>query len=112
MKLVDFGIARRLGRSEVLTMPSMTVGSMGFMAPEHIAGRPVAASDLYAVGCLAWLMLTGRPVFPYGNPGVLIQQHLQEKPPPVEKEKPAPKEKEKEKPAPPPEEKEEKAEKE
>ncbi|MER2561688.1 MAG: serine/threonine-protein kinase [Myxococcaceae bacterium] len=83
VKLVDFGIARRLGRSEVLTMPSMTVGSMGFMAPEHIAGRPVAASDLYAVGCLAWLMLTGRPVFPYGNPGVLIQQHLQEKPPPV-----------------------------
>ncbi|MBM4779253.1 MAG: protein kinase [Archangiaceae bacterium] len=83
VKLVDFGIARRVGRSEVLTMPSMTVGSMGFMAPEHIAGRPVAASDLYAVGCLAWLMLTGRPVFPYGNPGVLVQQHLEETPPPV-----------------------------
>ncbi len=83
VKLVDFGIARRASRSEVLTMPSMTVGSMGFMAPEHIAGKPVAQSDLYAVGCLAWLMLTGRPVFPYGNPGVLTQQHLKEKPPPV-----------------------------
>lgn len=83
VKLVDFGIARRQGRSEVLTMPSMTVGSMGFMAPEHLAGRPVAASDLYAVGCLAWLMLTGKPVFPYGNPGVLVQQHLDERPPPV-----------------------------
>ncbi|MDP1922880.1 MAG: hypothetical protein Q8L14_41940 [Myxococcales bacterium] len=83
--MVDFGVARRAGRSEVLTMPSMTVGSMGFMAPEHIAGKPVAQSDLYAVGCLAWLMLTGKPVFPYGNPGVLVQQHLKEKPPPVSK---------------------------
>ena len=83
VKLVDFGIARRAGRSEVLTMPSMTVGSMGFMAPEHIGGKPVAQSDLYAVGCLAWLMLSGKPVFPYGNPGVLVQQHLKEKPPPV-----------------------------
>lgn len=85
VKLVDFGVARRAGRSEVLTMPSMTVGSMGFMAPEHLAGKPVAQSDLYAVGCLAWLMLTGKPVFPYGNPGVLVQQHLKEKPPPVSK---------------------------
>lgn len=85
VKLVDFGIARRAGRSEVLTMPSMTVGSMGFMAPEHIAGKPVAQSDLYAVGCLAWLMLTGKPVFPYGNPAMLAQQHLKEKPPPVSK---------------------------
>lgn len=83
VKLVDFGIARREGRSEVLTMPSMTVGSMGFMAPEHINGKPVPQSDLYACGCLAWLMLTGRPVFPYGNPALLLQQHLKEVPPPV-----------------------------
>lgn len=63
VKLVDFGVARRQTRSEVLTMPSMTVGSLGFMAPEHLAGKPVPQSDLYAVGCLAWLMLAGRPVF-------------------------------------------------
>lgn len=81
VKLVDFGVARREGRSEMLTMPQMTVGSMGFMAPEHIEGRPVAQSDLYATGCLAWLMLAGKPVFPYGNPGVLMQQHLNTKPP-------------------------------
>jgi serine/threonine-protein kinase len=83
VKLVDFGVARRRGRSEQLTMPSMTVGSIGFMAPEHLGGKPVAQSDLYACGCLAWLMLTGKPVFPYGNPGALIQQHLSERPRPV-----------------------------
>lgn len=83
VKLVDFGVARRQTRSEVLTMPSMTVGSLGFMAPEHLAGKPVPQSDLYAVGCLAWLMLAGRPVFPYGNPGVLVQQHLHDPPAPV-----------------------------
>jgi eukaryotic-like serine/threonine-protein kinase len=83
VKLVDFGVARREGRSEVLTMPSMTVGSMGFMAPEHIAGRPVTQSDLYACGCLAWLMLTGKPVFPYGNLPTLIQQHMEVMPPGV-----------------------------
>jgi serine/threonine-protein kinase len=81
VKLVDFGVARREGRQEMLTMPQMTVGSMGFMAPEHIAGHPVPQSDLYATGCLAWLMLAGKPVFPYGNPGVLMQQHLRTKPP-------------------------------
>lgn len=83
VKLVDFGIARRQTREEVLTMPSMTVGSLGFMAPEHLAGQPVLQSDLYSVGCLAWLMLAGRPVFPYGNQGVLVQQHLHEKAPSV-----------------------------
>jgi serine/threonine-protein kinase len=83
VKLVDFGVARREGRQEALTMPSMTVGSMGFMAPEHIAGRPVPQSDLYACGCLAWLMLTGKPVFPYGNLPTLIKQHLEELPPGV-----------------------------
>jgi serine/threonine-protein kinase len=83
VKLVDFGVARREGRQEALTMPSMTVGSMGFMAPEHIAGRPVPQSDLYACGCLAWLMLTGKPVFPYGNLPTLIKQHLEVLPPGV-----------------------------
>jgi serine/threonine-protein kinase len=83
VKLVDFGVARREGRQEALTMPSMTVGSMGFMAPEHIAGRPVPQSDLYACGCLAWLMLTGKPVFPYGNLPTLIKQHLEVMPPGV-----------------------------
>ncbi|MDX2013557.1 MAG: protein kinase [Myxococcaceae bacterium] len=83
VKLVDFGVARREGRQEALTMPSMTVGSMGFMAPEHIGGRPVPQSDLYACGCLAWLMLTGKPVFPYGNLPTLIKQHLEVMPPGV-----------------------------
>lgn len=83
VKLVDFGIARRESRSEVFTTPSMTVGSMGFMAPEHLAGRPVAQSDLYACGCLAWLMLTGKPVFPYGNPTLLVDQHFKVRPPPI-----------------------------
>ncbi len=83
VKLLDFGIARRKGREEVLTSPQMTVGSMGFMGPEHIAGKVVPQSDLYGVGCLAWLMLTGRPVFPYGNPMELLQNHVHVKPPSV-----------------------------
>ncbi|MCA2980878.1 MAG: serine/threonine protein kinase [Myxococcaceae bacterium] len=83
VKLVDFGVARRQDRREALTLPSMTVGSMGFMAPEHIAGRPVPQSDLYACGCLAWLMLTGKPVFPYGNLPTLVNQHLKVVPPGV-----------------------------
>ncbi|MFT3710198.1 MAG: serine/threonine-protein kinase [Archangium sp.] len=63
VKLLDFGVARREGREELLTAPATTVGSIGFMAPEQLRGQSAPASDLYALGCLAFLMLTGQPVF-------------------------------------------------
>jgi serine/threonine protein kinase len=83
VKLLDFGVARRDGRDEPLTGPQMTVGSLGFMGPEHLEGRVGPQSDLYAVGCIAWLLITGRPVFSYKNVALLARDHLHTVPPPV-----------------------------
>ncbi len=80
VKLLDFGVARREGR-EPLTHPEMTLGSIGFMGPEHLAGKVVPQSDLYSVGCVAWVLLTGQPVFPYQAMGELARNHLSTVPP-------------------------------
>jgi len=78
VKLLDFGVARRAGRKEVFTAPSMAVGSVGFMAPEQLMGNASAASDLYAVGCLAFLLLSGKPVFPLKNIPDAAKKHMSE----------------------------------
>ncbi|MEW5740119.1 MAG: serine/threonine-protein kinase [Myxococcota bacterium] len=78
VKLLDFGVARREGREEPLTAPSMAVGSVGFMAPEQLQGQAVPSSDLYAVGCLAFQLLAGRPVFPLKNIPEAARRHLVE----------------------------------
>ena len=81
VKILDFGVARREGRKEVLTGPSMAVGSMGFMSPEQLMGRAVASSDLYAVGCIAFLLLAGKPVFPLKNIPENARSHFTLPPP-------------------------------
>ncbi len=80
VKLLDFGVARRVDR-EPLTAPEITLGSLGFMSPEQMSGKPVPQSDLYSLGCIAWLLVTGQPVFPYRNVGELARHHLLTKPP-------------------------------
>jgi eukaryotic-like serine/threonine-protein kinase len=80
VKILDFGVARREGRTQALTGPSMAVGSMGFMAPEQLLGNAVASSDLYAVGCIAFLLLAGRPVFPLKNIPENARSHFSEVP--------------------------------
>ncbi len=81
VKLLDFGIARRLHRVEALTMPEVTLGSLGFMSPEQLAGEPVPQSDLYSVGCVAWLLITGQPVFGNESPAAVVAQHVARVPP-------------------------------
>ena len=84
VKLLDFGIARRADREGApLTAPSMALGSVGFMAPEQLMGQAVPASDLYAVGCLGFLLATGKPVFPLKNIPEAARRHLSEPPPKV-----------------------------
>lgn len=82
VKLLDFGVAHRADR-ERLTAPEVTVGSLGFMGPEQLAGKTVPQSDLYAVGCCAWFLIVGDPVFPYRKMGELAQNHMKVVPPPI-----------------------------
>ncbi|NTX59276.1 AAA family ATPase [Myxococcus sp. CA051A] len=78
--LVDFGIAARFGGSrgrETLEVSGAVVGSDTYMAPEQLRGDYVdARADLYALGCMLYEQLTGRPPFIPGREGPLPHQHL------------------------------------
>lgn len=61
VRLIDFGIAA-VRDSQVATgaQSSKVAGSFAYMAPEQLLGKASAASDIYALGVVAFEMLTGR----------------------------------------------------
>jgi serine/threonine protein kinase len=62
--LTDFGIAKPPQALENLTKTGSTVGTAGYLSPEQIQGGEAGPrSDLYALGCLVFEMLTGKPPF-------------------------------------------------
>ena len=75
--LLDFGLVKLLdAEGPGLTSSRSMLGTPAAMAPEQMKGLPVtAATDVYAVGLLAFHMLTGAPAFG-GAPGV-VQSYLQ-----------------------------------
>jgi serine/threonine protein kinase, bacterial len=83
--LVDFGIAKVADEltSTGLTASGHALGTPAYMAPELIDGsRPAGpASDIYALGCVLFEMLTGRRVFRATTTAALMHQHLTQTPP-------------------------------
>jgi serine/threonine-protein kinase len=79
--LTDFGLAR--GRAfTLLTRPGEVMGTLDYLAPELIAGTPASpASDIYALGCVAYECVTGHP--PFGGRGMfeVAVAHGEEEPP-------------------------------
>ena len=85
--LFDFGLAAQLradGAREVLEVGGYARGTAHYMAPEQARGEVVdARADLYALGCLLFEALTGRPPFiDEGGKSVLIQHIDSPAPPP------------------------------
>ena len=82
LKLGDFGVARDLGEADI-TASGLTVGSHAYMSPEQITGkRDISGkTDLYALGCLLFEMVTGRTPFLGDNFAQLFEQHLRKEPP-------------------------------
>lgn len=75
VKLIDFGIAR-VKDSEVSaeTDISKVPGTLPYMAPEQLRGWPTAASDVYAMGALAYEMVTGSPPYKAESSIALYEQ--------------------------------------
>jgi serine/threonine-protein kinase len=89
VKVLDFGIAKIVSgyaatKSPALTAIGQTVGTLEFMSPEQLRGRPLdGRSDLYALGMMAYEMLTGMlPFHGAKNSTDVIQFHLQKPAPP------------------------------
>ncbi|WP_404370858.1 protein kinase [Corallococcus coralloides] len=82
LKLVDFGIAKLLeNRESPTTLDGSVLGTPEFMAPEQIRGGTVGpATDLYALGIMAFQMLTGARPF-QGDPVQLLFAHVDRIPP-------------------------------
>ncbi|WP_437186293.1 serine/threonine protein kinase [Planctomicrobium sp. SH668] len=84
LKLTDFGIARDT-EATALTQAGKTMGTMNYMAPEQISGKyPITRqTDLYALGCVLFELLTGRVPFQSDTQAELLFKHLDESPPSV-----------------------------
>jgi serine/threonine protein kinase len=83
-KIVDFGLVRQLrSESTRLTSPHEFVGTFTYAAPEQMLGKPLDAKvDQYAVGVVAYEMLTGRPPFEEDEPARLVASLLRNPAPP------------------------------
>jgi serine/threonine-protein kinase len=86
VKVLDFGIAKLGVNSAAHSNASLMVGTPAYMAPEQSRGGKVSpALDLYAVGCLAFELLTGQPVFPATSIVEVITKHQSATPPRVDR---------------------------
>jgi serine/threonine protein kinase len=62
--LSDFGLSKQRVSSEPLTLTGQFMGTLDYMAPEQIEGKPIdGRADLYALACTAFEILAGQPPF-------------------------------------------------
>ncbi|MBK7536054.1 MAG: protein kinase [Myxococcales bacterium] len=85
VKLLDFSVAKLLQEGDKnSTQAGVVFGTPQYMSPEQGRGLPLdARSDLYALGILAYEMLTGRVPYNDENPMTVIQMHLRSEIPPM-----------------------------
>jgi len=83
VKVLDFGLVKSLREGEAnLTAAGSLIGTPAYMPPERAVGAAVdERSDLYALGCVAYWMLTGQTVFA-GEPMAMMIHHARTAPKP------------------------------
>ncbi len=78
--LLDFGIARAVDTigAERLTRSGITLGTSSYMSPEQVQGLRTLGppTDLYALACVLFECLAGRPPFVHRNEFMVLRQHL------------------------------------
>jgi eukaryotic-like serine/threonine-protein kinase len=87
VKVLDFGLVKSVlpsgGEDSMATAAGLTPGTPAYLAPEMALGEKCdGRADLYALGCVAYFLLTGKLVFEASNGLQMITRHLQETPVP------------------------------
>lgn len=81
VKILDFGIAKALDSKVNLTTAGELFGTPWYMSPEQCLGQTIdGRSDLYAVGCILYELLVGRPPFNADSPMAVLAAHVHEAP--------------------------------
>jgi len=85
VKVLDFGLVGTIrdpgDTSPALTQENAVRGTPAFMAPEQALGKDLdGRTDIYALGCLAYWLLTGQLVFTAETPMAMLVQHAQSPP--------------------------------
>jgi serine/threonine protein kinase len=87
--LTDFGLTKQLAAPSGLTDPGGFAGTVDYVAPEQIEGKPLdGRTDVYSLGCVLYRCLTGVAPFDRENELAVIYAHLQESPPRLRKLRP------------------------
>jgi serine/threonine protein kinase len=82
VKLLDFGIAQAASDSNLTG--NQAIGTPACMAPEQLTGRgTTAASDVYALGCVMYWSLTGRPPYDTSDINQVAYSHVYAPAPPL-----------------------------
>ena len=91
--VMDFGVAKAASAAGAthtaptgtLTALGLAIGTPAYMAPEQAAGQAAvdARADLYAVGVMAYEMLTGQPPFTGATPQAVLAAHISRAPLPI-----------------------------
>lgn len=90
VKLTDFGISRAVD-SVPITRTGEVMGTAQYISPEQATGQSVGpASDVYALGVVAYEMVTGKRPFDESTPVATAMAHVQDPVPPLPRDVPEP----------------------
>jgi serine/threonine protein kinase len=82
IKLMDFGLARQIQESSMITMPGTFIGTVVYTSPEQASGKQIDhRCDIYALGVMLFEMLTGKLPFKGEDPIAVLFQHIHNDPP-------------------------------
>ena len=87
--LSDFGVSKAVASTSGMTTAGAVMGTLDYMSPEQIAGKPVdGRADQYALACSAFELLAGAPPFRRDEPTAVMYAHLSEPPPQLTSRRP------------------------